>query len=200
MKFAWNFPFFTPFLTWNFGEIFRRTPKPWKKQHGKFDQNFTPDFTTPLAEKNGEKFHFRTSAGYLLWQIQPASDLKSQRSEITAMSGVMSSIFPLAIYCDLESLRLRFAIWASKFPVWNSLTLQPLLFWKEQGFFPQKSKGFSLRGTPKILGKGRKTHKKSKENRKTKKQGNRKKQGLEGQGFRTPQNSCIWMRQVLGSF
>ena len=28
-----------------------------------------PNFTTPLAEKNGEKFHFRTSAGYLLWYI-----------------------------------------------------------------------------------------------------------------------------------
>ena len=30
VKFAWHFPFSTPFLTWNFGEIFRRTPKPWK--------------------------------------------------------------------------------------------------------------------------------------------------------------------------
>ena len=30
VKFAWNFLFFTPFLTWNFGEIFRQKPKPWK--------------------------------------------------------------------------------------------------------------------------------------------------------------------------
>ena len=49
------------------------------------------------------------------------------------------------------------------------LTLQPLLFWKKQGFFPQKSKGFPLRGTPKILGKGRKKTQKSKGNQKTKK-------------------------------
>ena len=34
---------------------------------------------------------------------------------------------------------------------------------------PRKSKGFCLCGTPKILGKGRKTHTKSKENRKRKK-------------------------------
>ena len=33
-------------------------------QHGKFHQNFTPDFMTPLAEKT-EK-NFRTSAGWLL--------------------------------------------------------------------------------------------------------------------------------------
>ena len=26
VNFAWTFPFFTPFLTWNFGEIVRRTP------------------------------------------------------------------------------------------------------------------------------------------------------------------------------
>ena len=51
-----------------------------------------------------------------------------------------------------------------------------LVFWKEQGVFPPKRQGFSLRRTPKILGKG-KTHKKDKDNR-NKKQG--KKQGLEG--------------------
>ena len=52
----------------------------------------------------------------------------------------------------------------------SSLTLQTLLFWKKQGFFPQKkSKGFSLRGTPRILGKERENARKSKENRKTKK-------------------------------
>ena len=50
-----------------------------------------------------------------------------------------------------------------------SLTLQSLLFWKKQGFFPQTSKGFSLRRTPKILGNERKNAQKSKENRKTKK-------------------------------
>ena len=52
-----------------------------------------------------------------------------------------------------------------------ALTLQRLFFsfGKKQGFFfHEKKLGFSLRGTPKILGKGRKKHKKSKENRKTK--------------------------------
>ena len=66
----------------------------------------------------------------------------------------------------------------------------PLAFlWKKQGFSPpppspKKKKGFSLRGTPKILGKGRKNAPKSKENRKTqkKKKKSRKKQGFEGQG------------------
>ena len=40
------------------------------------------------------------------------------------------------------------------------MTLQTLPFWKKQGFFPQKSKGFSLRGTLKSLekeGKRKKT-------------------------------------------
>ena len=44
-----------------------------------------------------------------------------------------------------------------------------LAFLEKARVFPQKSKGFSLRGTPKILGKGRKNARKSKENRKTKK-------------------------------
>ena len=41
------------------------------------------------------------------------------------------------------------------FVVLNSLTLQPLPFWKKDKGNPEKDKGSSLRGTPKILGKGR---------------------------------------------
>ena len=69
----------------------------------------------------------------------------------------------------------------------KTLTLQPFLFWKKAGETPKKSKGFSLRGTPKMLEKKVKTHKearqiglKSKEIEK--KQGHRKRQGWEGQG------------------
>ena len=41
--------------------------------------------------------------------------------------------------------------------------LQALLFWKKQGFFPQTSKGFSLRGTVKSLEKrGKRTKKQGK--------------------------------------
>ena len=47
----------------------------------------------------------------------------------------------------------------------TALTLQPSLFWeKKNKGNPEKSKGFSLRGTPKILGKEKKkTHKKGRE-------------------------------------
>ena len=62
---------------------------------------------------------------------------------------------------------------------WSS---NPCFFGKSKGFSTKKNKGFSLRGTPKILGKGRKTQKKARKIGKRKKQGNRKKQGLEGQG------------------
>ena len=48
-------------------------------------------------------------------------------------------------------------------------------FWKKSKGNPEKCKGFSLRGIPKILGKGRKTHKKAREIGKQKKQGS---QGL----------------------
>ena len=59
-----------------------------------------------------------------------------------------------------------------------------LAFLEKARVFPQKSKGVSLRGTPKILGKERKNARKSKGNRKTKKaRKSKKKQGLEGQGF-----------------
>ena len=44
VKFAWNFPFFTPFLTWHFGEIFRRTPKPWKNVARKISPKFHAKF------------------------------------------------------------------------------------------------------------------------------------------------------------
>ena len=44
-----------------------------------------------------------------------------------------------------------------------------LAFFGKARVFPQKRKGFSLRGTPKILGKERKNAQKGKENRKTKK-------------------------------
>ena len=76
-----------------------------------------------------------------------------------------------------------------------------LAFLKKARVLPQKNKGFSLRGTPKILGKGRKAHKKSKENRKQKKQGNRKKQGLEGQGkFHSDRTSGEVAEKLPGKF
>ena len=62
-------------------------------------------------------------------------------------------------------------------PCKRSLTLQSLLFWKKQGFFPKKSKGFSLRRTPKILGgKEKKNAQKSKENRKKQKKNGKSKE------------------------
>ena len=48
----------------------------------------------------------------------------------------------------------------------------------------QKSKGFSLPGTPKILGKKEKRTKKQGKAENKQKKGNRKKQGFEGQGSR----------------
>ena len=41
VKFAWNFLFFTPFLAWNFGENFPRTPKALEN----------------IARKSSPKFH-----------------------------------------------------------------------------------------------------------------------------------------------
>ena len=71
------------------------------------------------------------------------------------------------------------------------LTLQPLLFWRKQGFFPKKNKGCPACGTPKILGKGRKNAQKSKENRKTKKARKSKKARIGGSGSCDKKcNSC----------
>ena len=64
----------------------------------------------------------------------------------------------------------------------STLTLQPLLFLEKARETAQKSKGFSLRGTPKILGKERKNAQKSKGNRKTKKARNSKKARIGGSG------------------
>ena len=58
-----------------------------------------------------------------------------------------------------------------------------LAFLEKARVFPQKSKGFSLRGTPEILGKGRKSARKSKENRKTKKARKSKKARIGGSGI-----------------
>ena len=58
-----------------------------------------------------------------------------------------------------------------------------LAFLEKARVFTQKSKGFSLRSTPKIPGKERKNAQKARKI--GKKQGHRKKQGLEGQGFRS---------------
>ena len=66
----------------------------------------------------------------------------------------------------------------------STLTLQPLLFWRKEKKArenPEKRKGFSLCGTPKIHGKERKSAPK-KQGKSEKSKENRKKQGLEGQG------------------
>ena len=57
-----------------------------------------------------------------------------------------------------------------------------LAFLEKAGVSPQRSKGFSLRGNPKILGKERKNAQKSKENRKTKKARKSKKARIGGSG------------------
>ena len=62
------------------------------------------------------------------------------------------------------------------------LTLQTLLFWKKQGFFPKKARVFLFAEPLKSLEKEGKTKEKARKIGKQKKQGNRKKQGLEGQG------------------
>ena len=75
------------------------------------------------------------------------------------------------------SLFLNFLPWIFSPPFspgvcveFSDLTLQPLLFFwrKMQGKSRKKRKGFSLRGTPKLLGKGRKFATKRKEARKSK--------------------------------
>ena len=73
----------------------------------------------------------------------------------------------------------------------NTLTLQHLFFFffEKSRETPKKNKGFSLRGTPKILGKGRKNAQKKQgksENEKSKEI--KKKQGLEGQGTQKSAN------------
>ena len=74
-------------------------------------------------------------------------------------------------------------------PCRKSLTLQPLLFWTQRRGKPrQNSEGSSLCGTPKILGKERKTDQKARESSQRKKKG---KEELEGQGLsnkRDPKN------------
>ena len=71
-----------------------------------------------------------------------------------------------------------------------------LAFLEKSRVFHKKSKGFSFRGTPKIIGKERKTRKKkARKIGKRKKQGNRKKQGLEGQGS----EQLLEFRGILGA-
>ena len=51
-----DFPFFTPFLAWNFGAIFRlRHPNPGKHSTREISRQIVS--LTPLAEKTGEKNH-----------------------------------------------------------------------------------------------------------------------------------------------
>ena len=64
----------------------------------------------------------------------------------------------------------------------TTLTLQTLLFWKKQGFFPKKARVFLFAEPLKSLEKEGKTQEKARKIGKRKKQGNQKKQGLEGQG------------------
>ena len=68
------------------------------------------------------------------------------------------------------------------YKVFSTLTLQSLLFWKKQGFFPKKARVFLFAEPLKSLEKRGKMNKKARKIGKRKKQGNRKKQGLEGQG------------------
>ena len=56
-------------------------------------------------------------------------------------------------------------------------------FYRHFGVSKKKSKGFSLRGTPKILGKGRKNAQKKQRNRKTKKARKSKKARIGGSGY-----------------
>ena len=95
----------------------------------------------------------------------------------TNSQGTAMALAIFGIAGDItRNLRNKKQIWP--FP---ALTLQPLLFWKKSNKGnPEKNKGFSLRLTPKILGKGRKNA--QKKTKSEKKQGNKKKQGLEGQG------------------
>ena len=66
-----------------------------------------------------------------------------------------------------------------------------LAFLKKARENSEKSKGFSLCGTPKILGKRKeKRIKKQGKSENEKKQGNRKKQGLEGQGNEFPHSTA----------
>ena len=82
---------------------------------------------------------------------------------------------------EIETSRLKFS---SDIKNFDRDPGPPILAFLEKArVFPQRSKGFSLRGTPKILGKERKkrTKKQGKsENEKSKEI--EKKQGLEGQG------------------
>ena len=53
VKLAFNFPFLTPFLAWNFGEISASDTHTLENiARRKFHQNFTPNFTTPPSPSN----------------------------------------------------------------------------------------------------------------------------------------------------
>ena len=110
-----------------------------------------------------------------------ARKFQSRRLDLTtkigaAVGGSLEISFPLEIFNLARNLDF-FLIFA--------LTLQPLLFWKKQGFSLKKARVFLFAEPLKSLEKKGKMPPKSKENRKQKKQGNRKKQGLEGQGGRS---------------
>ena len=79
-----------------------------------------------------------------------------------------------------------------------ALTLQPLLFWKKQEFFPKNAR-VSLFAEPlKSLEKEGKTQEKARKIGKQKEQGDRKKQGLEGQGGAICQSGSFSEGHALG--
>ena len=65
-------------------------PNSGKRIHQNFTKNFTPNFTAPLAEKNGEKIHFRTSACRVAALRIPGNALRAFPGSFRTSSGISS--------------------------------------------------------------------------------------------------------------
>ena len=80
----------------------------------------------------------------------------------------------------------------------NSLTLQPLLFWRKKSKGnPEKKQGFFYSRNPQNPWQRKEKRTKKQGKSENEKKGNRKKQGLEGQGFRGLKRSGTYEAQDL---
>ena len=76
VKFAWSFPFFTPFLAVKFRELFRfGHPNPGKRSTRKVSLKFHATFHDACGREKRREMSLCTSAGYLLWQFRVSTKI-----------------------------------------------------------------------------------------------------------------------------
>ena len=146
-------------------------PKPYNARHLRLPEQFQSSLLPSTA---GDASFFRSGSGQGL--SEPVMEFPTVLRVFLKSGGaqICSKLVENSEKRQRPEEKVKFST--------KTLTLQSLLFWKKQGFFPKKARVFLFAEPLKSLEKRGKTHKKARKIGKRKKQGNRKKQGLEGQG------------------